>query len=40
MSRKLDIFLSEFKVKNKAIKVLAALMWENLRYSPDGSIQK
>ena len=26
MSRKLDIFLSEFKVKNKAIKVLAALM--------------
>ena len=26
MSRKPDIFLSEFKVKNKAAKVLAALM--------------
>ena len=26
MSRKLDIFLSEFKVKNKAVKVLAALI--------------
>ena len=26
MSRKPDIFLSEFKVKNKAVKVLAALM--------------
>ena len=26
MSRKPDIFLSEFKVKNKAVKVLAVLM--------------